>query len=89
MNEQELDSELATMIKEIKQDDILVGQTVVDTIKSLCFQARDKWVLEQIEDLDAYDGIYDQGEDEYCRHRSKNMGDAVLIDDIRKVLGDK
>ena len=83
-------------IKQFKKSDTgyylqklnFINTAITEQIKSLCFQARDKWVLERIEDLDAYDGIYDQGEDDYGRHHSKNMGDAVLIDDIRKIFKD-
>lgn len=93
--ERTLDEEIAKALRQYydeiaesnyTEDDLIAENYATKQIKQLCFRARDKWVLGEIEKLDAYDGIYDMGEDDYGRHHSKNMGDAVLIDDIRKLL---
>jgi len=57
---------------------------IVEQIIQTVTQATREEDLRELEKLDAYDGIYDQGEDEYGRHHSKNMGAAVLVEEVEK-----
>lgn len=85
MNKQELNEMILNLVLDYggaEYGTTKQATEIAQQIKSLCFQ----WVLEQIEDLDAYDGIDDRGEDDYGRYHSKNMGEAVLIENIHKIL---
>ena len=55
--------------------------TMIIKIRRACFDA----ILGKIENLDWHEAV-DKGEDDYGRTRIKEMGDSVLIDDIRKLL---
>ena len=77
MNEQELDEKIEEIIQNARMNGC--GQRHLDEIKSLCFQARDMWVLGEIEKLGGYHMT--------LPHESGFIvANVKALDDIRKVF---